>query len=163
MPATPLCSGEELVGWVESQEHDFWEKGDFLTAGISEPALPFVPGKTTRNLRSRALLVFGTCEDTGTYAKELQESQEAQRLLEATEQHKLAFWFKRARLKTRPRLYDEVAAEGISLMYLSIRQALAGPHVARAQWVGQPVMKKVDQLYREHLNNLNRQMSRKRS
>jgi hypothetical protein len=45
-------------------------------------------------------------------------------------------------------------------MGLAIRQALAGPHKNGDKWIGRPVVEKVDQIYRGHLNSRNRRVAR---
>jgi len=157
-PQGVLGSTASSIGWVEEQRFDFWEKGNYLTAGISEPNLPFSPGKSLRNVQRQALFVFGTCEDFRRCEQLLLQSQTVRELLRQTDEGTIRFW--PPKLPARPMLREEVKTEASSLMGLAIRQALAGPHNNGEKWIGRPVAKKVDQIYRGHLNSRNRQVAR---
>ena len=143
----------ELVHWIEELSHDFWEKGNYLTAGISEPEIPFLPVGTTRNVQRQALLVLGVCDDFGACEQALWGTPRVRKLNKATEDGTLRFWPPKTKRKTQPRLSDELKAEGPGLLMLSIRQALAGPHKDSRKWVGRSVMDKVDYIYQGHIYN----------
>ena len=147
--------------------YDFWEKGPFLTAGISGPDMPSGDGESREiSWKARARLVLGVCDDFDAYVNELLESDEIKELLRRTECNEIDFWPLKdrhnheVRLTVRPRLFDEVINEAYSLMLLSIRQALAGPHEDSQKYEGKPVTVKVNHIYRGHLDRLNRKINR---
>lgn len=153
----------EAVYAVEQLKYDYWEKGNYLTAGISQPDLPFDPEEPARNVQRNALYVFGSCNEFAEIEERLLRSENARRLIDATEQGTLRFWAPGAKLTIKPQLLDEVKEEGWSLMCLSVRQALAGPHCDNKEWLGRPVVEKIDQIYRGHINRRNRQLADERS
>lgn len=155
-----LESMREAIRAAENASHDYWEKGNYLTAGISDPELPFNGPDAVRNVQRHALLIFGLCADANRIERELVESEEVRTLLRATENNTLRFWAPHAKLRTRPKLFEEVKAESAALMILSIRQALAGPHRDSRDWIDIPVIKKIDQIYRGHLNRSNRVLAK---
>lgn len=155
-----LNSMREAIIAVENVSYDYWEKGNYLTAGISDPEIPFEAFEAIRNVQQQALLIFGLCNDADRIERELFESKDVQTLLRATENNTLRFWAPHAKLRTRPKLFDEVKAESAALMILSIRQALAGPHCNSCDWIDTPVVKKIDQIYRGHLNRSNRALAK---
>lgn len=150
-----------ILDWIERQPHDFWERGDYLTAGISQPAMPFITGKGVRKSQRKALLVFGVCSDFDESVKDLWSTPAVVQMLELTERKKIGFGYPEARAEVRFFLADEVVQERESLMLLSIRQALAGPHKNSDTWIGRPVVENVAWIYQEHLNRRNRQVVRK--
>jgi hypothetical protein len=157
---------EALIQWIEALPYDFWEKGNYLTAGLSEPELPFMVG-AVRNMQKQSLLVFGVCGSARACEEALFASPEARRLLKTTETGTLRFWPTEVEFAVPParadeRLYDEVKAESPSVLWLAIRQALAGPHEESLQWKGHPVMEKVQHIYCGHLFNRYRVLARER-
>jgi hypothetical protein len=155
-----LCGKEAIIRAIDALDHDYWEKGNYLTAAISEPEIPFAAVDRLRNVQRQAMFVFGACPGFRRCEAELIESRIVQQLLRATEADMVRFWSPKARLRDRPRLCDEVKAESLELMMLSIRQALAGPHREAEAWIGHAVTEKVDQVYRGHLNRRNRVVAR---
>ncbi|MEM7022787.1 MAG: hypothetical protein AAF637_09345 [Pseudomonadota bacterium] len=152
-------SVSDATHFVEETKHDFWETGAYLTAGISQPHLPLVAVDSVRNAQKEALYTFGICEALADAERALVEDQTVQRLIAATERGTLRFWAPEAKLTQLPVLLDEVKEDRWSLMALSIRQALAGPHRDSDDWVGRPVHAKVDQIYRGHVNRRNRSLT----
>lgn len=151
---------EGTIRAIDALEHDYWEKGNYLTAAISEPEMPFAAVDRLRNVHRQAMFVFGACPGFHRCEAQLFGSRTAEHLLRATETGTIRFWSPKARLCHRPRLCDEVKEEGLELMMLSIRQALAGPHRDPAKWIGRAVIDKADQIYRGHLNRRNRVVAR---
>lgn len=147
---------EPAIARPEPLRYDFWEKGAYLTAAISEPDEPAKPIEKVRNEQKKALSVFGVCEDFSASAQALLDTAEVKLLLDQTQKNTIRFWYPRANLQELPKLKDEVIAEGPELMWLSIRQALAGPHEESERWLGRLVVDKVADLYRGHLNARNR-------
>jgi hypothetical protein len=156
-----IRSEMDFLRVIESLHQDYWEKGNHLTAGISEPDLPLDLSGRIRNTQRQALFVFGACDDLALCEKQLFQTSLVQRLLRDTEKGSIRFWAPKAHLKTRPRLYDDVKADGPVLMTIAIRQALAGPHRDGEQWIGRPVVEKIAQIYRGHLNRCNRLVAKK--
>lgn len=153
-------STAELMEWVESLPYDFWESQAYLTAAISKPRPPAALGKAVRHYQKEALLVFGACPNFHACEQELLGGEVVEQLLKDTRANRIAFWKEGAKLSTRPKLYDEVIDMAVSLMVLSIRQALAGPHRDSENWVGRPLTDRIGQVYREHLNRCNRSRAR---
>jgi hypothetical protein len=151
------------IAACEALAYDFWEKGNYLTAGISQPELPFDPNDPPRNVQKQALYVFGSCESLSAHEEALLRSKPIEELLRQTDAGTLKFWFKDAELAELPQLFDEVKEDAWSLMMLSVRQALAGPHRDGEAWIGRPVAEKVDQIYRGHINARNRRVAEERN
>lgn len=158
-----FASVDDAVRWIDHLGHDYWEKGNYLTAGISQPELPFDPLEPPRNVQQSGLFVFGICDDMEEAEERLLQEATTQKLLEATERGTLRFWSPDAKLASIPPLLDEVKDDRWSLISLSIRQALAGPHRHGERWIGHPVAEKVDQIYRGHVNRRNRKLTDERS
>ena len=150
----PWESALELVTWVESLDYDYWEKGNYLTAAISLPVIPYTQDGGSKNFKDDLGYVFGTCESFDTCYKALEISKKAQLLLDATEKNKIKVWHNNVSIPLQ--LFPEVIEDRFFWMGLSISQALAGPHKDSDKWFGRPVIDKVDQIYRGHLNNVNR-------
>lgn len=161
-------TASEMVQWLDGQPHDPWETAKHLVAGLSEPEEPFE--EKTRNTSAGAGWLLGMTATSGAdlerLGAELFESDELQDLLRYTERGTIKFWHPQA--PTPPRLKPEVAEARVSLMWLAIRQALAGPDIPPdgpeadrkvKEWTGARVTKRADLLYRMHLNRLNRQKS----
>lgn len=151
-----FMSATDFIAWVEAQPKDYWETGAYLTAGISEPDVPWLSDKKARNIFGSALYVYGVCDDFEGHARKLYETNEAQQLLSMTDKNIIKFWFAHAKLGRLPKLREGTMDEAEHLLSLSIVQALAGPHEDSATWIGRPVIEKVDDIYRGHLNNKNR-------
>lgn len=149
-------SQSEFIAWVEAQTHDYWETGNYLTAGISEPDIALLGGKQPRNNFLSLIYAYGLCANPKEHAELLYASPEAQQLLQMTWDNTIRFWFPRAKLGSRPKLKEETISAAEELLWLSIHQALAGPHEESENWAGRPVMDKVDDIYRGHLSNMNR-------
>ncbi len=150
-------TSEALITWIEKEcPYDFWEKGNYLTAGISEPELPFKSLADVRNGHGTAKWLFGVCDDFAACVDALWASKKVNNLLERTEKGTLRFWPAKVNLPFRPQrwdpkrsdevevesqscvltteeigqtlsLYDKLKAESRTLMSISICQALAGP------------------------------------
>lgn len=157
--AHSCSSTEELLERIEALGVDYWERGSFLTAGLSNPNTLMRPGEASRQYQ-HTQFVFGVCGDLEQCLQKLLACEQVQRLLRQTRERTLRFWPKTAKLTETPRLYDEVAERGPEIMFLSIRQAMAGP--TEPGWSGRPVVALVDRIYRAHLNNLNRAVARGR-
>lgn len=151
----------ELIEWIEDLDYDFWEKGNYLTAGISEPQGAFQPTKALRNIQRQGLFVFGICTDAATREKELLVTPKVRWLLDKTKAGTLRFGPPKA-LSTPLEITDEMKAEAMNLMWLAIRQALAGPDEESTQWLGRLVTDKVHEIYCSHLYNLYRMLRRER-
>ncbi|MBI3328103.1 MAG: hypothetical protein HYZ81_15550 [Nitrospinae bacterium] len=161
-----FTSLEEVIRWIETQTYDFWETGNYLTAGISEPDLPFKSIEDIRNMHGKATWVFGLCDDFAACVKALLATEKANELVHKTENGTLRFWPPVVSwpppAHLDPGLYDELRKEAWSLMWASSRQALAGPHEKSETWLGQQVANNVDRIYRNHLWRLYNQLRDRR-
>lgn len=156
-PPKTITTADEFIRWTEERTFDYWETGTKLTAGFSTP--------NNLNLRDSQAYnefatprVYGLCEDATAYVKRLIHTDEAIELLRTTEQNTIRFWSPKAKLNFTPKLYPAVIAKSLQLLELSMYQALAGPERNSEEWFGRPVMHKVDELYRDHLNDHNRRL-----
>ena len=147
---------DDFIKLIESSETDLWETGNYLTAGISAPQLPFSELHSIRNVQKTGFFVFGICENFVSLEKKLLTDRAIHELIKDTERGTIKFWATGAKLKSIPSLSNDVKEERWSLMLMSIRQALAGPHKDCEQWIDRPVVEKIDQIYRGHINRLNR-------
>jgi hypothetical protein len=158
-----IADGEGLIQWIEALPYDFWEKGPFLTASISEPGMPpGVYGPREIDWKANVRLALGVCDDFDACVNELNASPEVKELLRQTESNVIRFWPRKVQPTVRPRLCDDLIKDALLLMDLSIRQALAGPHKHCQKFVGRAVTVKVDHIYRGHLYRRYRQVDRDR-
>jgi hypothetical protein len=151
--AKPFASELQMVRALEVLGYDFWEKGNYLTAAVSYPEEPLLG--EARNLQSDAGLVAGVCDGFGACEQLLLKNEAVLRLLRQTENNTILYWPKG--VEPPGPLEEEVVEDRYSLMCCAVRQALAGPHKKSEEWLGRPVAEKVDDIYRGHLYNLNRQ------
>jgi hypothetical protein len=154
--AKRFASGEELMKNVEALRIDYWERGNWLTAGLSNPEMSFRPDGQGRRFDKDALYVLGICENFENSVENLITTSHARKLVRITRNRSIRFWHHN--VTTPPRLYEEVAEQAESLLLISIRQALAGPHMNSESWKHKPVMDLVDHIYRDHLNACNRRV-----
>lgn len=152
----PFADVASASAAVEAQSHELWETGNYLTAALSRPENPFSNLDDVRSVQKNGLFVFGVCENFAALEKELLGQGSIGQLILSTERGTIKFWSPDAKLSAVPQLRDEVKDDRWSLMCLSIRQALAGPHKDADAWTGRPIAEKVDQIYRGHLNRRNR-------
>ena len=81
--------------------------------------------------------MLGICQDFDSTVQQLHDSSQARELLRLTAERRIRFW--RGKVSRSLRLY-EVAEQGPTLLLVSIRQALAGPHPHGERWEYKPVM-----------------------
>ena len=163
---TMFADDEKLFEWLDhrsSLERDLWESRPRFTAGVSRPDPSWFPGKELRNYGANALFVLGTCDDPDECVRSLLASDRSARLLDATRRNRLHFWHPETETNTADgelRLCPEVQGRANEILELSARQSLAGPHdedpAKIARWIGCPVVEKLDHIYCNHMNNLNR-------
>lgn len=153
------ASAEALLKEVEALSVDYWERGSLLTAGLSNPEMSCRPDGAGRRYQKDSLYVLGICQDFDSTVQQLHDSSQARELLRLTAERRIRFW--RSKVSRSLRLYDEVAEQGPTLLLVSIRQALAGPHRHGERWKYKPVMLLVDYIYRGHLNSYNRKVHRR--
>jgi hypothetical protein len=92
-------------------------------------------------------------------------SNEAIALLRQLKNDDLDFWFKpgAAGMESLPKsAYPEVKEAALQLMFQAIGAALAGPRRDEHAWVGAPVMKLADHIFRELVNLHNRRAHARR-
>ncbi|MCY2962906.1 MAG: hypothetical protein NT069_04510 [Planctomycetota bacterium] len=152
----PQPSVESMLKALDGLSNDYWETGKYLTAGMSYPPEPLGSGTTGSGLKRKTLL--GVCDDFDGYYQLLLEHDAVKRLLERTADGTIRFWFSKTKAKSKlPRLKPSTQDQADSLMASAVWQALAGP--ARKDpgtYLGTPVVKWVDRIYRDHLNTQNR-------
>jgi hypothetical protein len=157
--AQSFTDTRDLIQWVESFPFDYWEKGRFLTAGVSEPSLPQEDADRLRSWKVGAVIALGVCADFEAFEAQLIGSADARHLLEQTAANRIVFW----KQGVGPvKLFDEVIAESSALLLLATRQALAGLRDDPGRWCGRPVTDRMREIYCEHLNRLNRRVKRRR-
>jgi hypothetical protein len=154
----------DFLTWTESHEWDYWEKGNYLVAGVGRPTP--LQDLRSHQRRPRATdpyrLVFGLCEKNfEALARELADSDRSRELLEKINQDKLKFWFQPAsgKMAKIPKLSDEIKDQGKHLWELSIKLALAGPVSASDSWFGRPVLDLAQTICSTFLNNHNRSLN----
>lgn len=151
--ASPCSSLEEVTSRLEDLDYDYWEKGNYLTAGVSIPS-DALSGER-RNF-SRGDWLLGVCCDLNSACEQLINSERALKLLAWTENGQLKYWPTHVGIPEHYKtLHTEVKDDAGWLMYLSIRQSLAGPE-DDASWKGLPVMDLVELIYKNHVYNRNR-------
>jgi hypothetical protein len=153
----PVTDFEQVLAEIENWTCDPWETGQYLTAGLSVP--PKLYDDDVQNY-SRGDWYLSCCKDFDQCWDELYKSDPVVELLELTNRKKIAIGPKQLPTDHKyKRLCDEAAAEANPLIFISIRQALAGvsrdlpTNVTPAL---EPVFNTVDSLYRNHLYNLNK-------
>jgi hypothetical protein len=152
----PVVRADELgpdrdpLAWLDgSVKYDPWETGTRLVAGISHPH--GYGGNDPRNAAGDFFL--GACPDFDGIAKELMESDKVRDLLRLTEIDKIAY--SRFAPQRIP-LHADVKEAARELMWISVRQTLAGPRERCREWVGEPVSNWLDLVYQDHLNECNK-------
>lgn len=160
---TPAVDDAEIIERIESQNCDFWENDDYWTAGISdpgEPAFEEVRRNTTTPWR------FGIVENYEQVVLGLIESAEVRKLLALTANGTLQHWPTNLRKesafpeKFKP-LHPDTKESADWLIMLAIRQALAGGGDEEARWFGQPVVKLVEEYYKDLVCFYNRKTIRR--
>ena len=152
--AAPAATPGDMIDRLESLEYDFWEKGHYLTAGISVPPKPMF--EDARNY-SRGLWVLGVCDDYSECWNTLLNSELVQQLLTWTDDGSLEFWPTHTEIPDRyKKLHPMAQSDGNWLMQVAIRQAIAGPDKECSAWIGKPVAEFVEQVYKGHIYNRNR-------
>jgi len=150
VPADKLGADGDPRAWLDRNvKYDPWETGTRLVAGISYPH-----GYARDDPRNSADDFFlGACPDFDGIAAELMESDHIKTLLRLTENDTIVY------APLAPRripLHQDVKEAARQLMWISVRQALAGPRERCAEWVGEPVEKWVALVYQDHLNGCNK-------
>lgn len=151
---------------IEQCKNDPWESGNFLTAAVSPPPAVMRAGPL-RSYGGAAHWVIGVCTDFEALAAQLWAADLTVKLLEDAAARRLHV----VRPSSSPRgrstmpVHPEACDAASATMWLSIRQALAGPHDAETHlrmappvdsWVGMPVVVLVERLFRTHLYNQTR-------
>ncbi len=165
-PERTLANESELLAWIAARPNDFWEKGSRLTAAVSRPT-PLQDGSAGLRAGREPLAVFGVCaEPLDAAVDELYASAESKDLLHRLKTDSLAFWPRvaAANMQQLPKgAYPEVKAMAPMLMALALKLALAGPVEDSERWIGQPVMKLADAVFRNLINLHNRRVHSRRA
>ena len=149
-PDSAFASLEEALQWTNSLDHDYFYTHKGLIAALSEPQ--GVLQETDARAPKNALFVFGICESFQQCEQALFQTETARQLLAQTENQTIKFAPSK-HYNLPPVLPEELAREAYSLMFIAIRQALAGPHQHSEDWIGRPVTDKINHIYRDHLFN----------
>jgi hypothetical protein len=152
----PVADFEEALSKIEQWSCDPWETGQYLTAGSIAP--PKLYDEDVQNY-SRGDWYLSSCKDFEKCWEVLYESDQVREVLDLTQKGLIKIGPKELPIDHPSRtLCDEAKDEATPLIFISIRQALAGighhPQDSTMQPV--PVFKSVDFLFRDHLYNLNR-------
>lgn len=150
-PEETFASLGEAIQWIDRLDQDYFYTGKDLIAAISQPQAMLDSGNA-RNLPKNALFVFGICENLPRCEALLYQTTLVQRLLKQTEDRTIKF-APSGNYQIQPQLPEELASEGNALIFMAIRQALAGPHKDGDEWIGKPVTDKINHIYRDHLYN----------
>lgn len=155
----PAKDAEELITRLESLSYDFWETGDYRTAGIS---IPVDSRADERRNYSRGGFRLGLCADVKKCRDELWATAKVRQLMKLTKVGTIQFWPTDKEIPDRYKTLHETAQEDAwLLMEVSIWQSFAGPDAGDANLLGQPVTSLVDRLYKRHLFNRNRALIKK--
>ncbi len=154
-PSKRFLSAEEFIEWTEAQTFDYWETGNYLTAGISLPDELNIRDPDARRIFNQPS-THGVCRNLKEYFHLLRFSEESQQLLKQTYDRTIPFWSLSAKLGDLPYLRDNTIEKADKLLDRSIYQALAGPPKDSDKWFGRLVMDFVSELYKDHLNDINR-------
>lgn len=161
-PGDDVDTFPKLLDWLEAASFDYWEtRSGVLTAGLSRPER--LRSKDTRDAREKSLTLMGACADFDQCEAFLRDSEKVRMLRSKTKQGTIAFGhadLTKTETGKPPKLYDGLIDEALMFLDVAIRQALAGD-VNPSRWSGRPVVDLVDEIYREHLNNLNRREHRR--
>ena len=151
-------SESDAIGWVDGLKRDYFYTKSGAVAAFSRPGgiLDLADARNyPRNQASR--LVLGVCEDLVSFKAQLLESDFVQELLMIVTEKKIQLGPKKVKSKEYEQypiqLSQVIIDESYSLMDTAIVQALAGPQIDSDKWLGEPVLKKVDYLFRDHLHN----------
>ena len=155
----PMSDFEQVLAEIENWSCDPWETGQYLTAGLSVP--PKLYDDDVRNY-SRGDWYLSCCKDFDQCWKVLYESDPVRELLDLTERGAIKIGPKELPVDhVNRKLCDEAKTEANPLIFISIRQALAGvghKPTETSAVTPVPVFTSVDFLYRHHLYNLNRKL-----
>lgn len=149
-PDRAFATLEEAMQWIDALDHDYFYTHKGLIAAISEPH--GVMQETDARAPKNALFVFGICESFQRYEEALFQTETVRQLLAQTANQTIKFAPSK-HYNLPPVLPEELAREAYSLMFIAIRQALAGPHQHSEDWIGRPVTDKINHIYRDHLFN----------
>lgn len=130
---------------LASLAFDPFETGRFVTAATAEPVTTLAP--KPRHPGPRARWVFGVCTNVTGCQDRLLHSDTVRTLLGLAERQQMDV----GPPGHRRRVSGAVKNEASQLMYLAVRQALAGP--ADDEDAGVPVLKLVEWLFKNHLFN----------
>lgn len=145
-----FASERAYIQALESLMTDFAVTTDGIIASVSMPEEGELTMRESSSLED-AELVYGVCINPQAAFDELEVCPTAIQLIELTESGKLLFTFDR-----RPEsIHDSVKRNCQKILNLSIRQALAGLRQSESSLLGEPVTKKIDLVYRRHIDRLN--------
>lgn len=155
---------DQLLQFLDADaQWDYFQKGKYLTAGISKPFSDSADSKT-RNVQKNATYLFGVCENLSDVKNDIYNSEYIQNLLYLTEINKIRFTpvFISKRFTSHPKLKDDVIEKRNVLMATAIIQALSGP-VDSEKYLGKSVLGLVELCYKQLLHYENRKKKHDKS
>jgi hypothetical protein len=135
---------------LESLMTDYEVTTEGIVASVSMPKECELTLRESSSLED-AELVYGACSNPQAVFDELEVCPTSIQLIDLTESGKLLFTYDR-----RPeRIHDSVKRNCHKILNLSIRQAMAGLRESEVSLLGESVEKKIDSVYRLHIDRLN--------
>lgn len=131
-----------------------------MTAGFTQPQMPFLSDRRVREPGRNALWVFGVCSDLENTLGELAGSAAASALLEVDR----VFHPGPGGTALGDDVHPRVLEERNALLLIAIKQAMAGPTDPawdNDAWLDRPVMDLAGRIFRDHLYNRTRVERRK--
>ncbi len=142
--------------WIDALEHDLWEKGKFLTAGVSRPGVE-IKAKNQASGRKTFGVISGRLDAVVT---ELFAHESLVEIVGMASRGMLSCAPKdaiKAGVSPDIALHGEVTERAASLMGEAIIRALAGPTTMEsAGWLDRPVWKLADRIFRNLVYEENR-------
>jgi len=137
---------------LESLMTDYVVTTEGVVASVSMPEECELTVRESSSLED-AELVYGVCSNPQAVLDELEVCKTSIQLIDLTESGKLLFAFDRRPLQ----IHDSVRRNCQKILNLSIRQAMAGLRESEVSLLGESVEKKIDFVYRGHIDRLNSQ------
>jgi hypothetical protein len=146
---TPEEAQEEIV----AKKTDPWETSSSVLTAAPRPMQPVGLYDHPHRAQNDPVWVFGMCEDPDAIAQHLSASEAAAALVRTVERGGVRLG------PAQKRLHRRTIEEANALMFLAIRQALAGPAEV-SSLIDQPVMSLVRYIFEDHLYNHTRRCDR---
>lgn len=147
---------QDIINKIEEYPFDIWERGNYLTAGLSLSR----DSKILRNSAISGRYVIGVCEDARKAYFQLLQDKEVVGFLEYVRSGVIYVGPNDIKVG----LSDETLLQCDELLDLSINQALAGPKDDyTSKWLGKPVSLFVKDIFLSHIKRFDRKYKGERS